>query len=105
MTQYVERNVVRVTAAFTDPVTLLPLDPTVVKLTFGTKTSPTTWTYLGTGSIIRDSLGNFHADLDTTGGVIGGKPTNWYYEWTSTGTGQAANSGQFTIMPLPLPVG
>ena len=105
MSSYVVGNVIRVTATFSDPVTNLPLDPTVVKLTFGTKTAPTTWTYLATGAIIRDSLGTFHADLDTTGGIALGKPTVWLYEWTSTGTGQAANSGQFTIMPLPLLVG
>ena len=105
MTQYVATNVVRVTAVFSDPVTNLPIDPAVVKLTFGTKTAPTTWTYLATGTIVRDSLGTFHADLDTSGGIVGSKPTTWNYEWTSTGVGQAASVGSFTIMPLPLPVG
>lgn len=105
MSNYYFTNVVRVTAAFTDPVTGFALDPTVVKLTFGVKGLPTTWTYLVTGAIIRDSLGNFHADLDTSSAVLTGKPTIWTYEWTSTGTGQAANLGQFNILPLPLPVG
>jgi hypothetical protein len=70
------------------------IDPTAVILIYrdglGNRTSVT----YPTAPIIKDGVGLYHADLDTTG-----KVGNWDYEWASTGTGQAANKNTFQVTP------
>ena len=92
-------DLVRVTAAFTDPADDTPVDPDDVLLdvrkgdgstaTHAFSTSPAT--------VVKDSVGNYHADLDTTG--LAG---TWHYRWYSTGAGQAAEHNVFTVEPSPI---
>lgn len=86
-------DLVTVEATFTDPETELPLDPDVVKLSV---TPPgmaeVTYTYLTDAEIVRDSEGNFHADINAS--LLG----EWTYRWFSTGTGQAAAKKTFNVV-------
>lgn len=87
MNAYDKGDVVRLTAAFTTSGSAV--DPTTVALSYQKpRGSVFTLTYAG-GGVIRSSLGNYYADitLDRAG--------MWHYEWISTGTGRAAESGRF----------
>jgi len=72
------------------------IDPTaltlVVKPGDGTAT---TYTY-GTGAtIVKDSTGNYHADVTVTahsGGI-------WYYKWTATGSYVGMAQSSFGVRP------
>ncbi len=55
----------------------------------------TTYSYSG-GTVTKVSTGVYTVNLDTTA-----KPGRWQYRWYSTGTGQAANTGQFLVSPFP----
>jgi hypothetical protein len=93
--EYVEREMVRVTNVFTNDGA--PYDPTNIWLEVR-KPDGTTTTYQfgGGGSpIVKDSTGNYHADLDTTD-----LPGYWDYKWYSTGTGPAAAQGTFYVKRL-----
>ena len=74
-----------------------PTDPTVVTLTFiaGTGAEPTTWTYLGTGSIVKVSTGVYSAELDTTSA-----PGDWQVRWKGTGACASIDVGGFPVAPL-----
>lgn len=92
---YLAGNKVRVSVAFTDSVGAL-VDPTTVSLEYSVlPAAPTVKGY--PADIIRDSLGNYHYDIDTTAllGVV-------TYEFISTGVGQAAASGQFAVTADPV---
>ena len=93
MAAYYEGALVRTKAAFTDPNNNnAPIDPTTVTLKWHRITDPlTTWAVAG-NEIIKDSTGNYHADLDTTN-----LPGHWSYEYEGTGTAQAANAGAFYV--------
>jgi hypothetical protein len=88
---YAVGALVRVSASYVD-INNVAIDPTAVILSYknplGVKT---TFTY--PTSIIKDSVGHYHYDIDTTGGV-----GVWYYRWSSTGTGQAAADQSFTVL-------
>lgn len=88
-------DLVRVSAPFTRVSNGAAVDPTAVKLSVRNPAGTvTTYTYgSGDGVIVRDSTGNYHADLDT--------PTagDWYYRWWSTGTGQAAEENVYNVRP------
>jgi hypothetical protein len=82
----------RVTAEFTNVVTEAALDPTVVKLSFKDPSdNVTTWIYGTDAEIVKDSTGNYHADIDCD------EAGTWYYRWWSTGTGQAADEASFIV--------
>lgn len=85
-------DVVRVSAAFTDPNNAnAAVDPTAVLLAYKTPDGTvTTYTY-GVSTIVRASAGNYYADLTPTAAGI------HYYRWYSTGTGQAAEEKSFTV--------
>jgi hypothetical protein len=101
---YDEGALVRESEAFTSLATGLPADPAVVTLSWevvpngtGSPGSATTWTYLGTGAIVKDSTGNYHADLDTTG-----KPGQWQGSWVApVGAGQTVGKFLFIVLPRP----
>jgi len=72
----------------TDPTTL------VLKVRTPGASSATTYTY-GVGiMIVKDSTGNYHADipLDTVG--------TWSYDWVGTGAAAFAEGGKFYCHPL-----
>jgi hypothetical protein len=91
---YLAGNLVRVTAAFANAAGAAA-DPTTVTLEYrpGLGAALTTVVY-PTAPIIKDSVGNYHADLDTTGSNPG--VTVWDYGWFGTGTVQAVSTGAFT---------
>jgi hypothetical protein len=91
---YALGQLVRVTGLFEDDagtdidpatVTLEVLSPSGVVSTYVYQGSPDT--------VERDSVGNYHVDV--TANEIG----DWFYVWTSTGTGQGAEEGQFMVAP------
>ena len=66
------------------------IDPTTVALEVSKRSGVQTLTY-DPGDIVRDSLGNYHADIsaDEAGEV--------FWKWITTGTGQAAHHGEFRV--------
>lgn len=93
---YNNGDVVRVTATFVDAAGAA-MDPTTVRFKFKAPGAATvTYTYGAGAEIIKDSTGNYHADLpaDTAG--------KWLYRWESTGTGKAAGEGQFMVAETAL---
>jgi uncharacterized protein YfaS (alpha-2-macroglobulin family) len=87
---YQKGDLVRITGVFRD-ITGALVDPTTVSWK-ATKPSgtPVTHTY-NPGSIVRDSLGNFHLDVSAD------EAGTWLYRWENTGTGQAAEDGEFFV--------
>lgn len=86
-------SLVRVKVAFTDS-SGNAQDPTAVYLkTKSGKTATTVQATTATNpAIVKDSTGNYHYDIDTTG-----EPGRWTYRWWSTGTGQAASDSFFDV--------
>jgi uncharacterized protein YfaS (alpha-2-macroglobulin family) len=90
---YQKGDVARVTGAFKDSAGAA-IDPTTVKFKFTTPAGVTTIYVFGTdGQLVKDSTGNYHVDLNANEAGI------WFYRWESSGTGQAAQEGQFTVEP------
>lgn len=93
--RYVRGALVRVSAAFTN-LAGSAVDPSVVRVKVrapGQTTLTQTSLLYGTdAALVKDSTGNYHADVDTTStaGI-------WYYRWESTGTGQAAGEREFMV--------
>jgi hypothetical protein len=67
------------------------VDPTVVGFTYRKPGGVDTTTLYGAGTVVKTATGAYYVDLsaDTVG--------TWYYKWYSTGTGQAAVEGTFTV--------
>ena len=93
---YQDGDLVRVEATFTNADDQ-EIDPDAVTINVtrpdGTTTT-TSWPDSPT-VLVRESLGNFYIDVDTTG-----YPGDWHYAWVSTGTGQASQVGEFSVEPL-----
>jgi hypothetical protein len=83
MNVYKKGDLVRIAGVFKDVNGTL-IDPTSVALRV---TKPDALT--STPAVTRDSTGNYHVDVDLT------DAGRWYYTWISTGTGQAAENGEF----------
>ena len=68
------------------------IDPTAVlfKVTNPAGT-PTTYTYGEDDELVKDSVGNYHVDVDANAAGV------WRYRFYSTGTGQAAEEGMFIV--------
>lgn len=85
-------DLVRVSAAFTDVALGGAIDPDVVKLTIKEPDATvTTYVYGTDAELIKDSIGNYHADIDAD------QSGTWYYRWWSTGSGQAAAEKRFDV--------
>jgi len=91
MSEFVKGELVRVSGAFTnavgaaaDPTAVLfkYMDPegTVIPLTYGVD-----------AALVRDSLGNFHVDINAS------QSGTWKWRFYATGTGQTAEEGSFTV--------
>lgn len=90
---YQKGDLARVSAAFTNSGGT-PIDPTGLSL-FVTRPSGVTVEYVyGTDAEVqKDSTGNYHADIDADAAG------QWLWKWESTGTGQAAEHGEFMVEP------
>jgi hypothetical protein len=83
---------VRVSAPFTLVSSGGAVDPDVVKLSVQPPSGTvTTYTYGVGATIVKDSAGNYHADIDAN------EEGTWYYRWFSTGNGQAAKEMRFVV--------
>lgn len=98
MNQYLQGSLVTTSAVFTDDVTRAQADHTSVTLKVGTSpTSESVYTY-PSGGIVRDAMGNYHFEIDTTSFA----PGIWYYQWVGTGGVQAIAAVAFQVLPAPL---
>lgn len=72
------------------------VDPTVVKFKYYAKAIgvATTYTYGTNAQLVRGGTGVYYVDIDTneSAGLF-------YWDFLSTGTGQAADQGQFYVRP------
>lgn len=86
MNSYDAGEFVYITASFA--VNGVVMDPATVTASVlkpdGTTLTPTP---------VKDSTGNYHAALDTTGGPQG----TWRYKWSGTSPAQSAGDGQFYL--------
>lgn len=83
--------VVRVTGAFTDPAGE-PVDPSTVRFQYRAGGGEvTTLVYGQDAGLVRDEEGQYHADIPAA------EPGRYYWRWESTGTGQAAEEGEFEV--------
>jgi hypothetical protein len=78
-------------AVFTDRLAAL-IDPSTVAFRIKTPSNIVTMYTFGTDAeLIKDSVGNYHIDISVM------ESGDWYYRFESTGTGQAAEEGQFRV--------
>ena len=84
-------DTVRFTAAFTNAADAAD-DPSTVTLKIREPDSTeTSYVYLTDAEVVRDSEGNFHADLvvDASG--------SWYWRWVGTGDVATATAGSIVV--------
>ncbi len=83
---------IRAAGAFTDVDGVTAIDPTTITIRFidpaGTATA---WLFGTDSEVIRDSVGNYHADIPVS------LPGVWRYRWEGTGAAIAAGEGQFRV--------
>lgn len=98
---YTSGSLVRTLVAFANSAGTAA-DPSTITLKYrpGPAGAVTTVVY-PTAPIIKDSTGNYHADLDTTGWE-GTGPLTWQIQWTGTGSLQAIGTDTWQILPTPL---
>jgi hypothetical protein len=90
MNLYQVGDLVRISAVFRDIAGAL-VDPSTVSLKV-TKPSGTQNTYtFALSQVIKDSTGNYHYDASADAAGL------WRYTWSSTGSGQAAENGEFRV--------
>lgn len=86
-------DLVRIDGDFKDDAGALQ-DPTGLSFKFEDPSgNETTYVYLTDAELVRDGTGEFHVDIDAD--EVG----DWHYKWLATGTGQAAEPGQFKVAP------
>lgn len=87
---YIQGDLIRLSADFFTGGALT--DPTTVKVIWKTPAGvSTTWTYPTNFELVKDAVGQFHADISVTAGG------SWYFRWEGTGTAQGANQASFTV--------
>ena len=90
---YQKGDLVRIEGVFTDTEGTL-IDPNGVSLFVTNPAGVTTEYIYGTDlELVKDSTGNYHVD------VTADAPGQWLWKWASTGTGQAAEHGEFMVEP------
>lgn len=86
-------NKVRVSASFTNVASGDAVDPDVVMFHWRRPAGArVTYTYGTDVELVKDDVGEYHVDLDLD------KKGEWNYRWQSTGDGQAADHGSFTVL-------
>ena len=92
--EYVQGDLVRVSASFEDE-NGAASDPSGVKLDYKIgRAAKVTLTHGTDAELVKDSTGNYHADIDTSdsSGIL-------YYRWYATGTGQTSEQAWCAILP------
>ena len=70
----------------------LPTDPTTVILKYKSPGGTvTTWTFGVDTQVVKDSVGNYRADINANAGGT------WYFRWEGTGVSQGAGQDSFVI--------
>lgn len=93
--RYVQGDLVRVFGDFTINADGDPIDPTDVFVKYRAPGSdPVEFESGVDAELVRDEEGSYHLDIDTTDAH-----GTYRYRVYSTGTGQAANEGQFFVAP------
>jgi hypothetical protein len=92
MASFIAGDFIRYTASFVIEPAGTPSDPAEVVFIYSIGGLPSTQLKYSasasvTGDIIRDSTGNYHVDLDTTGSASV-SAVNWVSEWASKGAPQ-----------------
>ena len=91
MNTYDVGDLIRCTGTFTD-ITGTAIDPAVVIFQFKNPSGTiTAYTYGTDVALVRSSTGHYYVDVN------GNAEGRWYYRYHSTGNGQAASEGSFTI--------
>jgi hypothetical protein len=92
---YQKGDLIRISGVFKDLAGGL-VDPGTVALKVSKPSGAVLAYTFALGTVIKDSVGNYHRDenIDEAG--------SWRYRWESTGTGQAAEEGQFVVEPSGL---
>jgi hypothetical protein len=89
--EYDKGDAVRCRATFKDSSDAL-INPTAVSFKYKDPSGNITTLVYGTDvALVKDSTGNYHVDVDADQSGI------WYYRFSSTGTGQAADEETFTV--------
>ena len=91
--EILEGNKARLSITFTRTTDSAAVDPAAVLFLYqiGETGTATTLTYGVDAALVKDSVGNYHADIDLTDfGTI-------YWEWRGTGANQAADEGSFVV--------
>ena len=93
MTDYVLGNRIRIIASFTDTddVAADP-DALTLKIKRHNASTETTYTFGVDADIVKDSVGEYHADIDPD--AVGW----WMYYWAGTGDNAGATEGSFRIV-------
>jgi hypothetical protein len=95
---YLSGSLVRETGSFFD-ITGAPADPTAISLLYAVNGGATTTLTYAASQIIKDSVGVYHHDFDTTGIAV---DSVYVLEWIGTGAVQAINTDTFSVNPAPL---
>lgn len=88
---------VRVSVVFTDA-NDVATDPTTVTLRVKNHAGVVT---VYSASVVKDSVGHYHQDVDVpVGSGAGGR--KWWYRWEATGTLVTAEEGSFLVRRSPI---
>jgi hypothetical protein len=101
MNVYPSGTVVRTQAQNFKGLDGLVADPTTVTLKWRRGSGAITTAVYPAAPIIKDSIGNYHADMDTTG-FVGPDLELWLTEWIGTGTVSVIGNDSWQVEPLTL---
>lgn len=89
--EYDKGDLVRVTAVFTDSAGTA-VDPDVVRFVVrNPRETETAYLYGTDAAVVKTAVGNYYVDVSAD------YEGTWHYRYYSTGSGQAAGEGSFTV--------
>lgn len=95
ITCYQKGDLVRVTGTFTNSAGTA-IDPAAVFFAYTNSAGSTTTLQYGVdGAVVKSSTGVYYVDVSAS------SAGRWYWRWYSTGTGQAADIGEFVVEAGP----
>lgn len=99
---YFSGTLVQASAQFSD-LAGSPVDPTTVTLSYITSTNstPVVLSYAA-DELTRDSVGSYHAELDTSGYDNQTADQDWTLQWSGTGECQAVEKDSFQVSAPPV---